>query len=607
MEAELHIMFSWVEYLVVAIMLLLSVLVGVYYTFFNKQKTFKDYMLGGKTMGVLPASMSYVASYISGIALLGIPVEVYLHGTQVFIGHLASIVALAIGGIFYLPVYLNLQLDSIFQYLELRFNTRVRILGTLLYTCILVVYMPVVLFVPAIAFNQGKCTFNYRSIHVCTWVTSICCLLYTTFGGLRAVMWTDTIQNVFTLFGTIFIVVVGCWKLGGPREVLRINEQGTRLELFNFDPDPTARNTVWTVIIGYTCNYMTALVANPGSFQKFLSVPTYRHAKWVLFYSGIGFIVINTFCYFLGVVLYARYHHCDPVAAGVIAKANQMVPLYVMEVGRDYPGLAGLFMSGVMSAALSTLSAWLNAVGGILYTDFMEVFYPRVKHSEEKQFTIIKSIIVIVCIISSSLVVVIEKLGTIYQVTVSMLSIVYGATLSLFTLGIFFPCVNSKGAIASAVASLLVSSWVIINAQLYALEGKLRFQGKVTSIDNCPANISDNFNSSTSSLFNYTGVGSPVVADSSVPLLYQLSYNYYSLLGTLTGVVAGLIVSLLTGTPNTATMNPDLFSPYVRRFLPRANQQLHLNKNEYMLTHLNDSENPNIDVVDPLKPNVATH
>ncbi|KAG8247935.1 hypothetical protein J6590_051236 [Homalodisca vitripennis] len=224
MEAELHIMFSWVEYLVVAIMLLLSVLVGVYYTFFNKQKTFKDYMLGGKTMGVLPASMSYVASYISGIALLGIPVEVYLHGTQVFIGHLASIVALAIGGIFYLP------------YLELRFNTRVRILGTLLYTCIL--------------------------------------------GGLRAVMWTDTIQNVFTLFGTIFIVVVGCWKLGGPREVLRINEQGTRLELFNFDPDPTARNTVWTVIIGYTCNYMTALVANPGSFQKFLSVPTYRHAKW---------------------------------------------------------------------------------------------------------------------------------------------------------------------------------------------------------------------------------------------------------------------------------------------------------------------------------------
>ncbi|KAG8247934.1 hypothetical protein J6590_051235 [Homalodisca vitripennis] len=332
-----------------------------------------------------------------------------------------------------------------------------------------------------------------------------------------------------------------------------------------------------------------------------------------------------------------------------------MVPLYVMEVGRDYPGLAGLFMSGVMSAALSTLSAWLNAVGGILYTDFMEVFYPRVKHSEEKQFTIIKSIIVIVCIISSSLVVVIEKLGTIYQPSRpnevknqdwSFTSAAQCLTNYFTTSSVMFPWKASSvpaspvkaerggtqlcsgkqlpptvrdphqlqyitvipaGAIASAVASLLVSSWVIINAQLYALEGKLRFQGKVTSIDNCPANISDNFNSSTSSLFNYTGVGSPVVADSSVPLLYQLSYNYYSLLGTLTGVVAGLLVSLLTGTPNTATMNPDLFSPYVRRFLPRANQQLHLNKNEYMLTHLNDSENPNIDVVDPLKPNVATH
>ncbi|KAG8247927.1 hypothetical protein J6590_051227 [Homalodisca vitripennis] len=99
-------------------------------------------------------------------------------------------------------------------------------------------------------------------------------------GGLRAVMWTDTIQNVFTLFGTIFVVVVGFWRLGGPREVLRINEQGTRLEIFNLNPDPTARNTFWTIMIGYTCSYLTGIVANPGSVQKFLSVPTYRHTKW---------------------------------------------------------------------------------------------------------------------------------------------------------------------------------------------------------------------------------------------------------------------------------------------------------------------------------------
>ncbi|KAG8247929.1 hypothetical protein J6590_051229 [Homalodisca vitripennis] len=439
-------------------------------------------------------------------------------------------------------------------------------------------------------------------------------------------MWTDTIQNVFTFLGTIFVVVVGCWKLGGPREVLRINQQGARLELFNLDPDPTARNTVWTVVIGYTCNYLTGLVANPGSVQKFLSVPTYRHTKWVLFYSTIGFVVINSLCYCLGVVLYARYHQCDPVASGVITKANQMVPLYVMEVGRDYPGLAGLFMSGVMSAALSSLSAWLNAVGGILYKDFMEVFYPRVKHSETKQSTIIKSIIVILCIICSSLVAVIEKLGTIYQFKVRFIQNVmkngegvddreeaFGGLCRRHDAGLLtlaaskfflFPSqrrsgnfVKLHGAIASAIASLLVSSWVIINAQLYALDGKLQFYGKVTSIDNCPASIRENFN--TSSLFNYTGVGSPVVSDSSVPLLYQLSYNYYSLTGALTGVVAGLIVSLLTGTPNAATMNPDLFSPYVRRFLPRANQQLHHNKQEYMLTPLQDSENPNIDVLDP--------
>ncbi|KAG8293154.1 hypothetical protein J6590_025253 [Homalodisca vitripennis] len=53
--------FDWVEYSVVGIMLLLSLLVGVYYTFFDKQKTFADYMLGGKTMSIFPVTMSLVA------------------------------------------------------------------------------------------------------------------------------------------------------------------------------------------------------------------------------------------------------------------------------------------------------------------------------------------------------------------------------------------------------------------------------------------------------------------------------------------------------------------------------------------------------------------
>ncbi|XP_046662678.1 sodium-coupled monocarboxylate transporter 1-like [Homalodisca vitripennis] len=107
---ELHqidLKFTWVDYTVVSAMLLLSTLVGVYYTFFNRQNTFEDYMLGGKTMGVFPVSMSLVASFISGITLLGLPTEIYLYGTQYSVINFSVLGVLILCITFYLPVFLQ--------------------------------------------------------------------------------------------------------------------------------------------------------------------------------------------------------------------------------------------------------------------------------------------------------------------------------------------------------------------------------------------------------------------------------------------------------------------------------------------------------------------
>lgn len=95
--------------------------------------------------------------------------------------------------------------------------------------------------------------------------------------------------------------------------------------------------------------------------------------------------------------------------------------------------------------------------------------------------------------------------------------------------------------------------------------------------------INSCFRLDTSWLFNYTGVGSPVVADSSVPLIYQLSYNYYIPLGTITGVLVGLVVSYLTDAPDPNKLNPDLFTPFMQRFLANKGRQ-RPNRNDYLLT-----------------------
>lgn len=75
---------------------------------------------------------------------------------------------------------------------------------------------------------------------------------------------------------------------------------------------------------------------------------------------------------------------------------------------------------------------------------------------------------------------------------------------------------------------------------------------------------------------SYTGAGSPVVADHSVPHIYQVSYLYYNLLGTVIGLITGNIVSFLTGAQKPSEVNSDLIVPQVRKFLPKGTKEMEM-------------------------------
>ena len=114
-------------------------------------------------------------SHVSGITLLGVPSEVYLHGTAyvncIFTAMLTSIITIFV----FLPVFYKLQLPSIFEYLELRFSRSVRLLSSLLYIISLFIYIPIVVYVPALAFSQV----TQFSLHGLVPILCIVCIIYT--------------------------------------------------------------------------------------------------------------------------------------------------------------------------------------------------------------------------------------------------------------------------------------------------------------------------------------------------------------------------------------------------------------------------------------------
>ncbi|KAG8327053.1 hypothetical protein J6590_028196 [Homalodisca vitripennis] len=149
--------FDWMDYSVFGAMLVFSALIGVYFAFFakDKQESSSEYLLGGRTMGIFPISMSLIASYISGISLLGIPAEMYVYGTQYWmIVASDSLVSLTMAFV-YLPVFFKLKITSSYEYLNMRFNKAVCILGSGIFVLKMMLYMPMVIYVPALAFNQA--------------------------------------------------------------------------------------------------------------------------------------------------------------------------------------------------------------------------------------------------------------------------------------------------------------------------------------------------------------------------------------------------------------------------------------------------------------------
>lgn len=107
--------FSWLDYIVFIAMFVLCIFIGIYFGFMKKSMGESDYLMGGRNMLVLPIALSLVASFVSGITLLGLPTEVYSYGIQYIYVALGVIAMGFVMGIFYLPVFHGLSITSTYE------------------------------------------------------------------------------------------------------------------------------------------------------------------------------------------------------------------------------------------------------------------------------------------------------------------------------------------------------------------------------------------------------------------------------------------------------------------------------------------------------------
>ncbi|PNF16521.1 hypothetical protein B7P43_G07192 [Cryptotermes secundus] len=463
-----------------------------------------------------------------------------------------------------MPVFYTLQLTSTYEYLELRFSSSVRTFASFMFTIYQVLHTPIVLYVPALAFSQV----TGINVHMITPAVSAICIFYTTLGGLKAVVWSDTLQQIVMMASSIIVMILGIIAVGGLDVMWQRNLDGQRIEFFNLDPNPLTRNSFWTVTVGMTFIWLSHVGVNQGMMQRFLALPRLSAARWALLVFCIGICWCKSVSCLTGLLIHARYHDCDPLTTKAIKRVDQLLPYYVMDVAGFIPGLPGLFVAGVFCAALSSMSTSLNTLSGTIYEDFLSRWLPTDKQTEVVVNFIMKLTVCVVGVVCVFLVFWIEKLGSVIQVGVTVSGVTYGAMLGLFSLGMFFPWANTKGALVGGITSLLFVSWIVIGAQTEIARGAIKFPWKPMSTEGCTGNLTQPVHPLAmpdDSLGRASSPEQPFV-------LYRLSYLYFNVLGCFTVIVVGLVVSFLTGATSPGELHPDLLSPIVHWTLPKKHK-----------------------------------
>lgn len=602
--------FDVYDWIVFVGILLISLGIGIYHALAGgRQRTTGEFLMGNRKMSLIPTSLSILVSFQSAILILGAPAEVYTKGMQYYLYTFGQMFAVMLASVVYVPLFYPLKLTSMYEYLELRFDSRAaKLTGTVINIISTMIYSGITSFAPSTALQAMTGFPEWASFVTIGFV----CTMYTFLGGLKAVIWVDAFQFLIMMSGILVIIVKGVLEVGGFGEVWRLNQDWDRVNFWNFDPDPTVRHTFWGLIVGSTLNWVGSYGASQSSIQRYSALRSLKEAKIAILANCLGVFLLLTGACLMGVSAFAYYTQlgCDPLTSGQIKNKNQLIPHFVMDI-LNIPGIPGLFIACLYSGTLSSLSSNLSSLSAITWEDILKPFFKL--QSEQTKARITRCIVFLYGALGVGMTFLVRNLkGTVLQASLSFMGSASGALNGIVILGAFFPCCNWMGAVAGSLISYAIMLW--INIGKYSVIGSpetLEFPDSNCSTsytDISVLNLTSLYSSSTHSpnvslhYFTMMDMSSSSLPDvvthtsivesvSGLTKLYSLSYLWYSTFGTVVCIFVGLIVSLITGPTKRHEVAPKYLIPVFDIFcccLPqRIRTLLHCNVDH---THIHDHD-----------------
>ena len=394
--------------------------------------------------------MSIFATMLSAITYMSIPAKSYATDWQYYIMAITIFILVLPVVRYYLPFFRRLNVTTAYEFLEKRFNYAIRLLNSSLFQVFHVARMALVLFLPSLALT----TVTGISIHLCIILMGVITILYCTMGGVEAVIWGDVIQGFVLLGGAILVVIfMISGTEGGLNRVIEITVEYEKMKIFDFVFD-LSKTTFWVVLLGGLGNNLISYTSDQSVIQRYLTTKDQKAAGKGLWFNGTVSVLISIVFYFIGTTLFALYKTHPEELNIAMGDPDSIFPHFIMT--RMPVGIAGLMIAAIFAATMSTVSSSLNSISTAFTTDIYKHFLPSSSDSRRLRVARISGIAAGGLGIALALLMATWNILSLFDYYNIILGLLGGGIGGVFAMAIFFPRINSTGAITGFIMSIVI-------------------------------------------------------------------------------------------------------------------------------------------------------
>ncbi|XP_042147386.1 sodium/iodide cotransporter [Ixodes scapularis] len=362
------------EYIIFGLLVISNLGLGLYFAFSKRRgKTSLDEIfLANRQIRTAPLALSVLASTMSASGIVGSTAHYYAYGFHFIWSVGAKLLVLPIAMYVVVPLLYGLKMTSIFEYLRMRYGNK-----TGLGVCCLYMFLSQSLGAAAL-YSASVAVSTAFSVPI-IWVTltmGFVGTLYTALGGLRAVVWTDCVQALAMLLCPLTVISKVIYDAHQPRFRLRpFNELNLKDYILRTNLSLTEDENVWACLIGLMASGLNREGLDQMMVQRYMAARTPIEARRTALFGTALTLIYMVLMSLMALALLYWYHDCDPLMTGHISKLDQILPYYVHKELKIFPSFTALFLAGVVSSTLSTISSAINTQVAVCFVDGVMPFF----------------------------------------------------------------------------------------------------------------------------------------------------------------------------------------------------------------------------------------